>query len=64
MKRICYIVAVILTLLWGLSFFVLHAGTAVHVLLMIAVISWLHAVITCPSKRFSLDERKLKEEVS
>jgi hypothetical protein len=56
MKRTFYIIAVLLTLTWILTHFVLHAGRTVHILVVMAVICWLHATITAPaaSKKYIL----------
>ncbi len=45
MGNILYIVAVILVIFWLLGFFAFHAGSIIHILLAIAVISILLNVI-------------------
>lgn len=49
MKRIFYIIAVLLALTWAFTFFILHVGGGVHVLILMALICWVHAIITCPA---------------
>jgi hypothetical protein len=48
MKRIFYIIAVLLALTWALTFFILRAGSGVHALILMALLCYVHAVITCP----------------
>jgi len=45
MRSILYIVAVILIIGWLLGFFVYTAGSLIHILLVLAVISLLLAII-------------------
>ncbi|MEO8713096.1 MAG: lmo0937 family membrane protein [Parafilimonas sp.] len=45
MRSILYIIAVILVIGWVLGFFVYTAGSIIHILLVLAVISILIAVI-------------------
>jgi hypothetical protein len=49
MNSLLYIVAVILIIGWVLGFFVYSAGSIIHVLLVIAVISLLLGVIRRPT---------------
>lgn len=43
--NILYIVAVILVIFWAIGFFAYHAGTIIHILLVIAAISILLRII-------------------
>jgi hypothetical protein len=61
MKKAFYIVAVLLAVAWFLSYFVFHSGRVTHALLMLAITCWLHAVITCPQKRFLLKDMKKEQ---
>jgi hypothetical protein len=45
MRSLLYVIAVILVIGWILGFFVYSAGSIIHVLLVIALISLLLAVI-------------------
>jgi hypothetical protein len=45
MGNLLYIIAVILIIGWALGFFAFHAGSIIHVLLVIAVIAILLKVI-------------------
>jgi len=45
MRSLLYLIAVILVIGWILGFFVYSAGSLIHVLLIIAIISLLLAVI-------------------
>ncbi|MBV9963463.1 MAG: lmo0937 family membrane protein [Parafilimonas sp.] len=45
MRSILYIVAVILIIGWLLGFFVYTAGSLIHILLVLAIISLLLAII-------------------
>ncbi len=45
MGGILYIIAVILVIGWILGFFVFHAGSIIHILLVIAVIAILFRII-------------------
>lgn len=45
MQNLLYLVAVVLIILWALGFFVYSAGSIIHVLLVIAVISILLKII-------------------
>lgn len=45
MKSLLYIIAVILTIGWALGYFVYMAGNPIHILLVLAVISFLLGVI-------------------
>jgi hypothetical protein len=56
MKKGCYIVSVLFAVGWILAFFVLRAGTSVHIFLMMAVICWLHATIAIPQKKCMLGD--------
>jgi uncharacterized membrane protein YhfC len=65
MKRAFYIFAATLAIAWMLTFFVFHAGRGVHALILMAVICWLHAIITIPQKRYMLGnikQNRLSEE--
>lgn len=45
MTNLLYIIAVILVIGWLLGFFVFHAGSIIHILLVIAIIAILLRVI-------------------
>ena len=45
MSNLLYTVAVILIIFWALGFFAFHAGSVIHILLVIAVVSILLRVI-------------------
>jgi hypothetical protein len=45
MGSLLYIIAVILVIGWLLGFFVFHAGSIIHILLVIAVIALLLRII-------------------
>lgn len=45
MTNLLYLIAVVLVILWALGFFVYSAGSIIHILLVIAVISILLRVI-------------------
>ncbi|HEX6193257.1 MAG TPA: hypothetical protein VFZ42_12870 [Chitinophagaceae bacterium] len=53
MKKACYIVALVLALIWFLAFFALGAGTVVHTLLMIGLVFYLQGIITCSDLKTS-----------
>jgi hypothetical protein len=50
MRGILYPIAVILVIFWALGFFVYSAGAIIHLLLVLAVISFLFRVIMGPNK--------------
>ena len=60
MKRICYIIAVLLTLTWASVFFFFRTGAQVHVLILLAIVSYLHAVLTCSHKVYSARSERRK----
>jgi hypothetical protein len=64
MKRTFYIIAVLLALTWILTHFVLHVGRSVHVLMLMAVICWLHAIITTPASSKKYIVMKDEEEMA
>lgn len=45
MSGFLYLIAVILVIGWALGYFVFHAGSIIHILLVIAIISVLLRVI-------------------
>lgn len=45
MTNLLYVIAVILVIGWLLGFFVFHAGSIIHILLVIAIIAILLRVI-------------------
>jgi len=45
MSGLLYLIAVILVIGWALGFFVFHAGSIIHVLLVIAIIAVLLRLI-------------------
>lgn len=45
MSSLLYLIAVILVIGWALGFFVFHAGSIIHILLVIAVIAVLLRLI-------------------
>ena len=45
MRNLLYFIAVVLVILWLLGFFVFHAGTLIHWLLVLAVIAVLLKII-------------------
>lgn len=47
MKKVFYIVALILAVGWFLGFFALGAGRVIHSMLMVGVVCYLQGVITC-----------------
>ena len=47
MKKVFYIVALILAVAWFLGFFALGAGRVIHSMLMVGVVFYLQGVITC-----------------
>jgi hypothetical protein len=61
MKRIFYSIAVLLAVAWIMSFFILHAGGSIHVLIFLAVICWLQAIITIPQKKYMLENGRVSE---
>ena len=61
MKRVFYSIAVLLAVAWIMSFFILRAGGLVHVLIFLAVLCWVHAVITMPQKKYMLGEGRVSE---
>ena len=48
MKKLCYIIALILCFTWGIAFFIAGIGMVIHSVLMIAVVIYLHGVICNP----------------
>ncbi len=46
MGNILYYVAIILLIIWAIGFFAYNAGTIIHILLVIAVISVLLKIIS------------------
>jgi hypothetical protein len=62
MKRIFYIIAVLLALMWALSFFILRAGGGVHVLILMSLICWVHAIITCPATNRKYILKQMEED--
>ncbi|MEO5563196.1 MAG: hypothetical protein ABIR18_07175 [Chitinophagaceae bacterium] len=61
MKRVFYSIAVLLAAAWVLSFFILHAGSSVHILIFSAAFCWVHAVITTPRKKYMLGNGRIGE---
>jgi hypothetical protein len=61
MKRVFYIIAVLLAFSWVLSYFIFRAGGQVHILVLLAVICWLHAIITMPQKKYFIGEERFSE---
>ena len=49
MNSLLYIIAVILIIGWALGFFMYSAGSIIHVLLVIAIISLLLGIIRRPT---------------
>lgn len=47
MKKVYYIVALILAVVWFLGFFALGAGGVIHSVLMVGVVCYLNGIITC-----------------
>jgi hypothetical protein len=45
MGNLLYIIAVILIIGWAIGFFALHAGGIIHILLVIAIISFIFKVL-------------------
>lgn len=45
MKNILYIVAVILIIFWAIGFFAYSLGSIIHILLVLAIISFLVRII-------------------
>ena len=45
MGKLLYLIAIVLVILWLLGFFVFHAGTLIHWLLVIAIIAVLLKII-------------------
>jgi hypothetical protein len=62
MKRVFYSIAVLLAAAWIMSFFIFRAGGSVHVLIFLAVICWVHAIITMPQKKYMLGEGPVSEQ--
>ena len=58
MKQFCYSISVLFFCGWLLTFLVFHAGGAVHVLFMLALISLLQAIITCPKKKYNVEDMR------
>jgi hypothetical protein len=48
MKRLLYLLAVLTLAGWILGFFMLNAGTFIHLLVILAILLWLQAVIINP----------------
>jgi hypothetical protein len=63
MKRAFYVIAVLLAVSWILFAFVFSAGRGTHILLLLAITCWLHAIITIPQKRFDIKGNKKEEDV-
>ena len=49
MKKICIAGSVLLVGLWGVGFFIYHAGPAIHALMGLSILSILHAIIATDS---------------
>lgn len=66
MKRIYYTLAVMLALTWGLTFFVFHVGPRVHILILLAITVYLHAILTTTKKLYAgeISQGKLAEQSS
>ncbi len=45
MEKLLYLIAIVLVIVWLLGFFVLHVGTLIHWLLVIAIIAVLLKII-------------------
>ncbi|XZF14506.1 lmo0937 family membrane protein [Chitinophagaceae bacterium MMS25-I14] len=45
MSRVLYLIAAILFVVWATCFFIYHAGSAIHFLLVIAVIAVLVSIV-------------------
>jgi hypothetical protein len=45
MSGLLYVVAVILVIIWAINYFVLNAGSIIHVLLVLAVVAVLIRII-------------------
>ena len=56
MKKLYYIVALIMGVVWFLGFFALGAGSVIHSILMIGAVSYLHGVITCDDLKAQQDQ--------
>lgn len=61
MKRVFYSIAVVLFFSWVLTFFVFHAGRGIHILFLLALVCWLHAIISIPQKKYYLRDMKGQE---
>jgi tryptophan-rich sensory protein len=62
MKRIFYIIAVLLALTWMFTFFILKSGGGVHVLMLMALICWVHAIIICPAPNRKYILKEMEED--
>jgi hypothetical protein len=51
MKRFFYFIAVLLALTWVLAFFIFHVGAEVHILILLAITVYLHAVLTMTTQK-------------
>jgi hypothetical protein len=58
MKSIFSVIAVLLGMAWILSFFILRAGSATHLLLVLSIFFWLHSIISTASRKKVPDEVK------
>jgi len=45
MSKLLYIIAIILVIGWAFGFFVYHAGSLIHILLVIAIVAVLLRII-------------------
>jgi|GEM_PF-5417360 len=50
MKGACYIMAIVLTIVWLVAWLFFKTGGVIHILLLAAAISWIHGIIICPKK--------------
>jgi hypothetical protein len=53
-----YIIAIMLAFAWILTFFFFRSGPGVHILILMAVTCWLHAILTIPQKKYILGGMK------
>lgn len=65
MKRIYYTLAVMLAVTWVLMFFFFHVGSRIHILILLSVTVYLHAVLTTTQKKMyagGINQGKLAEQ--
>jgi hypothetical protein len=62
MKRVFYSIAIVLAVIWIMSFFLFGAGGPIHALAFLSGICVVHGTIATPQKKYMLGNRKLSEQ--